>query len=180
MAEVDTRILVRTTRIAADELALARRLQQASAAPVALVADARSGAVDGTDPDVIALSSAACQALQLFCPPDFAWRCGDYGYYLARRRYPTTERFWLIETDVAIYGGETEAFFAFFAERAREVDLLAAAAAAGRSFLVLDSIRAGPRREGVPVPVSDHALIGARHRRGARTPRVTGSLAAAA
>jgi hypothetical protein len=126
LAEVDTRILVRTTRIAADELALARRLQQASAAPVALVADARSGAVDGTDPDVIALSSAACQALQLFCPPDFAWRCGDYGYYLARRRYPTTERFWLIETDVAIYGGETEAFFAFFAERAREVDLLAA------------------------------------------------------
>lgn len=125
MAEVDTRILVRTSRVDPDALALARRLQQASGAPVTLVADARSGALDGADPDVIALSSSACQALGLFCPHDFAWRCGDYGYYLARRRYPTAQRFWMVETDVAIYGGDA-AFFAFFAERASGVDLLAA------------------------------------------------------
>lgn len=105
---------------------MARRLEQASACPVALIADARSGAVDRADPDVVALSSAACGALGLFCPPDFAWRCGDYGYYLARRRYPATCYFWLIETDVGFYGGDAAEFFAFFAERARGVDLLAA------------------------------------------------------
>ena len=105
---------------------MARRLAQASGCPVALVADARSGAIAGADPDVIALSSTACRALGLFCPPDFAWRCGDYGYYLARRRYPQAQRFWLIETDVGFFGGEASDFFAFFAERAREVDLLAA------------------------------------------------------
>jgi hypothetical protein len=126
LADLDTRVLVRTTRVDADTLALAQQLQQASGAPVALVADARSGAVDGVDPDVIALSSAACGELRLFCPPDFAWRCGDYGYYLARRRYPTTRRFWLIETDVAICGGDAAELFAFFAARASEVDLLAA------------------------------------------------------
>jgi hypothetical protein len=126
LAEVDTRVLVRTTRVDADALALAQRLQRASAAPVALIADARSGAVDATGPDVVALSSAACRALRLFCPPDFAWRCGDYGYYLARRRYPDTRHFWLIETDVAICGGDAAEFFAFFAARARDVDLLAA------------------------------------------------------
>jgi len=126
LAEPDTRVLIRTTRVDADALTLARRLQTASGCSTALVADARSGAVDSVDPDVIALSSAACQPLQLFCPPDFAWRCGDYGYYLARRRYPATQRFWLIETDVAIYGGEAADLFAFFAARARDVDLLAA------------------------------------------------------
>lgn len=134
MADVDTRVLVRTTRLDAEALALARRLQQASGAPVALVADARSGAADAVDPDVIALSSAACRALRLYCPPDFAWRCGDYGYYLARRRYPSTQRFWLIETDVAICGGDAAEFFAFFAERAREVDLLAAKLRAADHF----------------------------------------------
>lgn len=126
MAELDTRILIRTTGVDAPALALARRLQQASGAPVTLIADARSGAVEAVDPDVIALSSTACGALGLFCPADFAWRCGDYGYYLARRRYPAVQHFWLIETDVGIYGRDPAEFFDFFRARASAVDLLAA------------------------------------------------------
>jgi hypothetical protein len=126
LVEADTRVLIRTTRVDADALAMAQRLQQASGCPAALVVDARSGAVEGSNPDVISLSTAACRSLRLFCPPDFAWRCGDYGYYLARRRYPATQRFWLIETDVGFYNGEAAELFAFFAERAQEVDLLAA------------------------------------------------------
>lgn len=124
MAEAGTRVLLRTTRVDADALAMVQQLERASSCPVTLIADARSGARDAVAPDVIALSGAACGALGLFCPADFPWRCGDYGYYLARRRYPDTLHFWLIETDVGFYGGEAAEFFAFFA--AREVDLLAA------------------------------------------------------
>ena len=66
----------------------------------------------------------ACSALGLHCPADFAWRCGDYGYYLARQRFPDAELFWLIESDVRFYGKDPEHFFRFFANRP-DVDFLA-------------------------------------------------------
>jgi hypothetical protein len=121
--EPATRVLLRTARDDPDMRSLAQHLRQASGCPVTLVVDVRGGGADGSD--VIALSSAACNRLGLHCPADFAWRCGDYGYYLARRRFPRARRFWLIEPDVAFFGGNAAEFFGFFAQR-DQVDLLAA------------------------------------------------------
>jgi hypothetical protein len=123
-AQPATRVLVRTTTIDTTALALARRLEQASGCPVALVVDARFGAPEASDQSVLALSRAVCGGLGLYCPPDFAWKCGDYGYYVARRRFPHTQRFWMVETDVGFYGEASE-LFRFFA-RHEDVDFLAA------------------------------------------------------
>jgi hypothetical protein len=107
----ETRILVRTTRVDARLLELAERLRAASRHPVSLLADARfADAAPGFD--TIPVSRPALEALGLYCPRNFAWRCGDYGFYLARSRYPAAGRFWMIEYDVRFSVEGLEAFFA--------------------------------------------------------------------
>lgn len=139
-----TRLLIRTAQIDTAVLAFARELQAASTHPTALVVDSRAApaastptgsaagppgaAAPGTgadSPTRICLSKEACAALGLHCPEDFAWKCGDYGYYLARRQFPEAERFWMLETDVRFYGGDAAEFFGFFDAR-KEIDFLAA------------------------------------------------------
>jgi hypothetical protein len=135
-----TRLLIRTAHIDAAVLTFARELQAASGHPAALIVDASGapadatgavaslsvpGAADGGCPVLLQLSRQACAALQLHCPEDFAWKCGDYGYYLARRQFPGTERFWMFETDVRFYGGDAAEFFSFFDAR-QDIDFLAA------------------------------------------------------
>lgn len=45
--------------------------------------------------------------------PDWAWRCGDYGYYALRQARPDFDHYWLIEPDV-FFHGPAEKFFAAF------------------------------------------------------------------
>jgi hypothetical protein len=115
-------ILVRTTTLDPETVAFGHRLEAASDRPVAFIVDERNGPVAGPV-DKVSLTEAACRGLGLFCPSDFAWRCGDYGLYLARRAHPDATHFWMIENDVRFVGGDMEQFFAFF--EAKDADLLA-------------------------------------------------------
>lgn len=119
-----THLLLRTREVSPAILRLAATLEAISGDAVSLVHDASRGDASCESRTVINLSSAACSELGLYCPPAFAWQCGDYGYYLARRHFPNVELFWLIETDVGFHGEDPGFFFRFFAEQP-EVDFLA-------------------------------------------------------
>jgi hypothetical protein len=121
---VSTQLLIRTKEINPTVLGLADQLEAISGHPTTLVVDATRGDVKTESRAVISLSVPACSTLGLHCPADFAWRCGDYGYYLAQRRFPDAELFWLVESDVRFYGRDLEHFFRFFANRP-DVDFLA-------------------------------------------------------
>ena len=117
-------ILFRTQDVDAPLAAFAAQLRDWSGMPVAFIVDERKGVA--TVPDwaaKVSLSERSCRELGLYCPKDFAWRCGDYGLYLARHANPDVDRFWLIENDVRITGTDPADFFAFFA--ARDEDFLA-------------------------------------------------------
>lgn len=119
-----TVILFRTQDVDASLAVFAARVRDWSGMPIAFIVDERKGEV--TIPDwaaKLSLSEQSCGAIGLYCPDDFAWRCGDYGLYLARHAFPAVERFWLIENDVRLTGTNPAEFFAFFA--ARDEDFLA-------------------------------------------------------
>lgn len=116
-------ILLRTTRIDPETRAMADRLRIASGESVAMLVDERRGAI-ATDLPKIGLTDAACADLGLYTPSDFAWRCGDYGFYLARHLFPAETHYWMIEYDVRI-SGDAARFFATCATHPG-VDLLAA------------------------------------------------------
>lgn len=117
-------ILLRTTRIDHQAEAFADGLAAAGGGVVALLVDERRGSAGPAARPKVALTDGACAALGLHTPADFAWRCGDYGFYLARRQFPDERHYWMIEYDVRISGDATR-FFAACAARP-EVDLLAA------------------------------------------------------
>jgi hypothetical protein len=119
-----THLLIRTKEISRAVMELADELQTISGHPATLIVDASGGDVRVKSRAAIGLSVATCSALGLHCPSDFAWRCGDYGYYLARRQLPDARLFWMIEADVRFYGRDPAHFFRFFASRP-EVDFLA-------------------------------------------------------
>ena len=110
----ETLILVRTTVLDDRVLAFADQIAAASGHPVAFVADERRGPIDPRGRVVVGLADRACAALGLHCPGDYAWKCGDYAYYLARRRFPEVRWFWMIEYDVRFHGGDLAEFFRFF------------------------------------------------------------------
>src|ERR1700734_2853839 len=117
-------ILVRTTTLDPETLSFGETLGEASGRPVAFRVDERRGPVaSARAAPKLSLTDPACKRLGLFCPPDFAWRCGDYGLYLARAAHPNVAYFWMIENDVRVVGGQLERFFAFF--DALDTDLLA-------------------------------------------------------
>ena len=119
-----TQILVRTTALDDRVLSFADELAVASGHPVAFVVDERRGPVEARDRVVVGLADPACAALGLHCPADYAWKCGDYAYYLARQRFPAARWFWMIEYDVRFHGGDLAEFFAFF-DRQESVDFIA-------------------------------------------------------
>jgi hypothetical protein len=102
----------------------ADELEAISGHPAILIVDAAHGEVKSAARFAIGIAPQTCSAIGLHCPPDFAWRCGDYGYYLARRQFPDAKLFWLIEADVRFYGADPAHFFQFFAGEP-EVDFLA-------------------------------------------------------
>lgn len=121
---MSTHLLIRTKQISRTVVKLAKELEALSCHPTTLIVDATKSNVKSGSRTVIGLSEATCSELGLHCPSDFAWRCGDYGYYLARRQFPDAELFWMIEADVRFYGRDPAYFFRFFAGKP-EVDFLA-------------------------------------------------------
>jgi len=146
-------ILLRTTRIDTGTRQLAADLGAASGDTVAMLVDERRGLQDAGGLPKVSVTDEACEGLGLYRPADYGWRCGDYGFYLARRQYPAATHFWMIDYDVRI-GGDAPAFFAACAARP-ELDLLAAhVRATGRDWWWCASVAsadAEPRRCFFPV-----------------------------
>lgn len=106
-------------------VSFAGELAEASGHPVSFLLDERRGPAASDDrPSIVGLTDDKCRRLGLFLPHDYAWRCGDYGYYLARRQFPEARMFWMIEYDVRFTGDRLGEFFRFFAEHP-DVDFLA-------------------------------------------------------
>jgi hypothetical protein len=109
MVQPSSIILLRARERTARNELLASELRQASGCEVRFLLDERSGERDpGTD--VLSLNHQSYAALGLYTPPDAAWRCGDYGLYMAWREEPTRPYYWLIEDDVRIAGDVAEFF----------------------------------------------------------------------
>jgi hypothetical protein len=109
-----TLILLRATTLDRTNLEFANSLAAMSGAPVAFLLDGRHEIALPTQRPIISLTKAACEDLGLYCPADFAWRCGDYGLYLARRQFPDVRQFWIVEHDVRIFGRDPGNFFDTF------------------------------------------------------------------
>lgn len=107
-------ILLRTERVDAQLEAFAKSLEELSGLPTLFLVDERRGAVDAMGRRKISITQKACEDIGLYCPDDFGWRCGDYGFYLARAQYPETATIWMIENDVRIAGTDPAAFFRKF------------------------------------------------------------------
>lgn len=88
---------------------LAADLREASGCEVRFLLDERTGSRDG-GADVLSLNPQSYSSLDLYTAPDAAWRCGDYGLYLAWLNEPDRPHYWLIEDDVRI-AGEAKEFF---------------------------------------------------------------------
>jgi hypothetical protein len=117
-------ILVRATRLSEPTLVMADELAAASGEDVAFVLDGRHPVTVSTSRPMVMLTEDACSSLGLYCPADFAWRCGDYAVYLARQRFPQCAHMWLLEHDIRIAGGRPASFFETF-ERKSQIDFLA-------------------------------------------------------
>jgi hypothetical protein len=105
-----TMILLRATRASPRLLAFAEMLREASGYQVALVLDARfAGQAEGFD--TLLIDRAQLRSMGFYCPNNFAWRCGDYGFYLAADRFPDIAHFWMIEHDVRFTADGLDAFF---------------------------------------------------------------------
>lgn len=115
-------ILLRARERTARNEELAAELRGASGCDVRFLLDERTGHRDGGE-DVVSLNPESYAALGLYTAPDAAWRCGDYGLYMAWREEPDRQYYWLIEDDVRI-AGDAEVFFRLCA--ASSADLLCA------------------------------------------------------
>jgi hypothetical protein len=116
-------ILLRTQKLDPATYRFAEQLSSCGYGRVACVVDERFISVDTAPWPKVSLTTAACEALGLYCPGDVGWRCGDYGLYLARKQFPDETFFWMIEYDVRI-GGDPASLFAMFDPMVK-VDLLA-------------------------------------------------------
>ena len=117
-------IILRTHVFGDRERRMVAALRAGQSQPVVIAADESRRVLDVGDAAKLSVTTAACRRIGLYCPADFAWRNGDYVFYLARRRFPTVERFWLIEPDVEHSFDSFRALFAFFDARPA-IDLLA-------------------------------------------------------
>ena len=107
-------IVVRTDRVDAKLEAFAAELESLSGLPTLFLVDESLGEIDSGGRAKISLTPQACKSLGLYCPKDFAWRCGDYGFYLARTQYPEATNIWMIENDVRLAGTTPKALFEKF------------------------------------------------------------------
>ncbi|MYL98716.1 hypothetical protein GR702_13180 [Novosphingobium sp. FGD1] len=72
---------------------------------------------DTTDPEgfrdveCVRVNAAVYRQLGLYVSDDFGWRCGDYGFYAARKQYPEIRFFWMVEYDVLFSFRRASEFF---------------------------------------------------------------------
>ena len=117
-------ILLRVTSVGYRERLFADKLEESSSLMVIYLVDGRVGNVPEEKRPLIVLNDKSCLALELPLVELYPWRCGDYGLYLARQRYPGISYFWLIEGDVRFSCHPATAFFQ--AMKQSKADLLAA------------------------------------------------------
>jgi hypothetical protein len=127
-------ILFRTRDLAPLHRGFAEELAASCGDRFACVVDERFGDVDTAPWPKVSLTVPACERLGLYCPDDVGWRCGDYGLYLARARFPDEAFFWMIEPDVRFGGGGAAAFFQFFRNDSKSDLLVADLRAADRHY----------------------------------------------
>lgn len=97
--DVETVILVRTNYFDERLLNFSERLRHETGIIVHVLADETNQRISTGDMPKIVITRNICRKLGLFCPGDFGWRCGDYGFYVARRALPSVRFFWMIEPD---------------------------------------------------------------------------------
>ena len=121
------RVIVCRTHFVDDRLVeFARSLHGRSSYNIVFAVDETQGSVDTFEFDKIVLTREAFDVLNIFNQvDDIFWRCGDYCLYLARKRYPDCEKFWLIEYDVTINRADPLSFFVEIDE-AHDHDFLSA------------------------------------------------------
>ncbi|MBV8522250.1 MAG: hypothetical protein JOY71_09000 [Acetobacteraceae bacterium] len=78
----------------------ALQLAKMSGLPLIYAIDERKESSGIAPEKKISITKAAVESLGLFAPINLAWLCGDYIYYLARKKFPNVSFFWLIEHDV--------------------------------------------------------------------------------
>src|SRR3954464_13694305 len=105
-------ILIRTRAIDEYNSEFAEELRQASGFEVRLVVDERKQRNPSSSSNRISLHAKSYRDLGLYTPDDAAWRCGDYGIYMAWRSAPGHDHYWLLDDDVRI-SGDIAAFFRF-------------------------------------------------------------------
>lgn len=107
----DAVVLLRVSCVGVRERVFAEQLEVISSLTVAYLVDARKGTVPAESRPIVAIDNDRISGLGLHLTDDYAWRCGDYGLYLARRQFPNVNAFWIIEGDVRIAGEMPELFF---------------------------------------------------------------------
>src|SRR5689334_12996442 len=78
-------ILVRTRTLDEHTIEFGEQLKESSGSDVCFVVDERHKQAPSTDKQIISLNAETYRELGLFTPWDAAWRCGDYGIYMAWR-----------------------------------------------------------------------------------------------
>lgn len=116
-------IIVRATRWSEPLAHFIAELRAASGLPVFPALDSRYLA-EGEETGAIRVDRDLLCQMGLYCPGNFAWRCGDYVYYLARQQHPEYSHIWLIEHDVRFSPARIHAFFECFS--GVDVDFLSA------------------------------------------------------
>jgi hypothetical protein len=110
-----TLILYRTHKFDPEVRAFCEQLSAQSGREVVCLVDETRRVVDVSPFRKISITPTSLRAHKLLVQSDSAWRCGDYGLYLARSAYPDVERFWLVEYDVRIKAhGSLAEFFDHF------------------------------------------------------------------
>lgn len=109
-------ILLRTTEISRVIVEFSNALAAASDLPIVLFVDERNGPVDAGGRPKLGFDRRTYADMGLYVSPDVGWRCGDYGFYIARRSFPDAEHLWMIDYDVRLTG-DARRFFEVIGSR---------------------------------------------------------------
>ena len=118
-------VLLRTDRLGEREADFGRQISRETNLGIVILADETKNSIATGMFPKISLTRQRSAELDLYCPADFTWRCGDYGLYLARISFPNVTHFWLIEPDVRSTFSTLGDVLSIF-DKQEEVDLLAA------------------------------------------------------
>jgi hypothetical protein len=117
-------VLLRTHVSNAAIVSQARRIRDEAGYDVIFVADESTAPLAVPKEFAkVSVTAAAIDGLGVYAPPDVAWRCGDYAFYLARDLLEGARIVWQIEYDVLLRCANLKTFFGAFDRR--RMDFLA-------------------------------------------------------